>query len=85
MVGNLHQPTLGKHTYASDLPVHRRLYDEIAIRAALPVDNIAFLTKKLFNSSGIDYKNVFSPAKGAVVYSISIKIRRLHYLLLNFE
>jgi len=63
-----------KHTYASDLPVHRRLYDEIANCAQrYSVDNIAFLDEEALNSSGIDYKNVFSPAKGAVVYSISIK------------
>jgi len=63
-----------KHAYASDLPVHRRLYDDIASCAQrYSVDNIAFLDEETLNSSGIDYKNVFSPAKGAVVYSISIK------------
>jgi epoxyqueuosine reductase len=63
-----------KHTYASDLPVHRRLYDDIAICVQrYAVDNIAFLDEETLDSSGIDYKSVFSPAKGAVVYSISIK------------
>ena len=68
MEENLHQPILEKHTYASDLPVHRRLYDDIAICAQrYAVDNIAFLDEETLNSSGIDYKSVFSPAKGGCI------------------
>jgi len=63
-----------KHVYASDLPVHRRLYDDLAgLAQRYSVDNIAFLDEETLNNAGIDYKNVFSPAKGAVVYSISLK------------
>ena len=63
-----------KHVYASDLPVHRRLYDDLAgLAQRYAVDNIAFLDEETLNNAGIDYKNVFSPAKGAVVYSISLK------------
>ena len=63
-----------KHIYASDLPVHRRIYNDITgFVQRYAVDNIAFLDEETLNATGIDYKTEFSPAKGAVVYSISIK------------
>lgn len=62
-----------KHSYASDLPVHRRLYDEACFVAQkYAVDKIAFIDEKTLKKSGIDYLGQFSPAKGAVVYSIEI-------------
>src|SRR5690606_13696266 len=56
------------------LPVHRRLYDEIAICAQrYAIDNIALLDENRLKEAGIDYKREFSHAKGAVVYSIELK------------
>lgn len=63
-----------KHVYASALPVHRRIYDDIASYVQrFSVDNVAFLDEQSLSNAGIDYKSVFPQTKGAVVYSISFK------------
>lgn len=63
-----------KHVYASDLPVHRRIYDDIAACVQrYSVDDIAFLDEETLRNAGIDYKAAFSHAKGAVVYSITFR------------
>ncbi|MGI6337131.1 MAG: 4Fe-4S binding protein [Eubacteriales bacterium] len=57
-----------KQSYANlELPVHRRIYDDIAdFVRRYSVDDVAYLDEAAVEKLG--GKNVFSPAKGAVVY-----------------
>lgn len=59
-----------KHCVATDLPVHRRLYDEIAnyVRR-YSVDNVVFLDEAAVD--GLGGKKAYDKARGAVVMSLS--------------
>ncbi|NLD87227.1 MAG: 4Fe-4S binding protein, partial [Clostridiales bacterium] len=59
-----------KHALATDLPVHRKLYDDVAnFVRRYSVDNVEFLDEETVDSLG--GKKIYEYARGAVVMSIS--------------